>query len=230
MSKKFKRVWIGKSHLFKKVFSKLSLQFIMSQKYVDKLYSKCCKIFKVCLTCRKLCFDSSAKLLLLILLSAVTYIFITQIVYWFTKSIKACLYVIEIRVSYCATELEWIWFLWIGIWNLYYVKTETLSQVFSYNFCEFLHNDSFWGFFSNYFTNLWMPASRFFVVEPAFCERDKNHKFDNFKAHKNLLFNEVVFYFIWLLHCIKSVWISLYSVWMRENTDTFYAVLYYKRC
>ena len=182
MSKKFKRVWIGKSHLFKKVFSKLSLQFIMSQKYVDKLYSKCCKIFKGCLTCRKLCFDSSAKLLLLILLSAVTYIFITQIVYWFTKSIKACLYVIEIRVSYCATELEWIWFLWIGIWNLYYVKTETLSQVFSYNFCEFLHNDGFWGFFSNYFTNLWMPASRFFVVEPAFCERDKNHKFDNFKT------------------------------------------------
>ena len=41
-----------------------------------------------------------------------------------------------------------------------------------------------------------MTASRFFIVEVAFCERDKNHKFDNFKAHKNLLFNEVVFYFI----------------------------------
>ena len=41
-----------------------------------------------------------------------------------------------------------------------------------------------------------MTASRFFIVEAAFCERDKNHKFDNFKAHKNLLFNEVAFYFI----------------------------------
>ena len=27
-----------------------------------------------------------------------------------------------------------------------------------------------------------MTASRFFIIEPAFCERDKNHKFDNFKT------------------------------------------------
>ena len=33
MSKKRKRVWIDKSRSFKKAFSKLSLQFIMSQKY-----------------------------------------------------------------------------------------------------------------------------------------------------------------------------------------------------
>ena len=64
-----------------------------------------------------------------------------------------------------------------------------------------------------------MTASRFFIVEPAFRERDKNHKFDNFKTQKNLFFNEVPFYFVWLLHCIKSVRISLYSVWMRENAD-----------
>ena len=37
MSKKCRRALIGKSHLFKKAFSKLSLQFIMSQKYSDKL-------------------------------------------------------------------------------------------------------------------------------------------------------------------------------------------------
>ena len=27
-----------------------------------------------------------------------------------------------------------------------------------------------------------MAASRFFIIEPAFCKRDKNHKFDNFKT------------------------------------------------
>ena len=27
-----------------------------------------------------------------------------------------------------------------------------------------------------------MTASRFFIIEPAFCKRDKNHKFDNFKT------------------------------------------------
>ena len=29
-----------------------------------------------------------------------------------------------------------------------------------------------------------MTASRFCIIEPAFCERDKNHKFDNFKTVK----------------------------------------------
>ena len=44
-----------------------------------------------------------------------------------------------------------------------------------------------------------MTASRFFIIEPAFSERDKNHKFDNFKTPvklKNLFFGEVAFYFI----------------------------------
>ena len=31
-------------------------------------------------------------------------------------------------------------------------------------------------------TSFWMTASRFFFIEQAFCERDKNHKFDNFKT------------------------------------------------
>ena len=36
-----------------------------------------------------------------------------------------------------------------------------------------------------------MIGSRFFIIELAFCERDKNHKFDNFKTPKNHFFNEV---------------------------------------
>ena len=40
----------------------------------------------------------------------------------------------------------------------------------------------------NYSSNFWMTASRFIIVEPPFCERDKNRKFDNFTTHKNLLF------------------------------------------
>ena len=48
---------------------------------------------------------------------------------------------------------------------------------------------------ASYSTNFWTTASRFFIIEPAFCEHDKNHKFDNSKTHKNLFFNEVAFYF-----------------------------------
>ena len=36
-----------------------------------------------------------------------------------------------------------------------------------------------------------MTDSRFFIIEPAFYKRDKNHKFDNFKTI--LFFNEVAF-------------------------------------
>ena len=39
-------------------------------------------------------------------------------------------------------------------------------------------------------------ASRFFIIEPTFCEHDKNNKFNNFKTHNNLFFNKVAFYFI----------------------------------
>ena len=35
---------------------------------------------------------------------------------------------------------------------------------------------------ANNFTNFWMTASGNCIIEPAFCERDKNHKFDNFKT------------------------------------------------
>ena len=45
MCRKSKWVWISKSHLFQKTFLKSNLQ-----KYLEKLYSKCCKIFKTYLT------------------------------------------------------------------------------------------------------------------------------------------------------------------------------------
>ena len=149
--------------MFKKTFLKLSLQ-----KCLDKLYSQCCKIFKVYLTNP----DSNAKLLLLIFFECSyflrTSLWRKSLSFWLNCEIitcdffecsyflrislwlkslshkssidlqkkikKACLYVIEICVSYCAIELEWI-----GIWSLYYIKKE----VFSYKFCEFLHNDGF---------------------------------------------------------------------------------------
>ena len=90
-----------------------------------------------------------------------------------------------------------------GIWNLYYVKKETLSQAFSCKFCEFLRRQLHLRLFANCATNFWTTASRVFIIELAVCGRDKNHKFDDFKTHKNLFLNEVAFYFIWLLHCIK---------------------------
>ena len=71
-----------------------------------------------------------------------------------------------------------------------YVKKETLSQVFPGKFCEFLRRRLLLRLFANYSTNFWTTASRFYIIEPAFCEHDKNHKFDSFKTRKNLFFNE----------------------------------------
>ena len=137
--------------MFKKTFLKLSLQ-----KCLDKLYSKCCKIFKAYLASHRVNFVLTQPrnyyfwfswVFLFLKNKFVMQIFITWIIYWFTKKVnKACLHVIEICVSYCAIELEWIRCLWTRIWNLYHVKKEALSQAFSYKFCEFLHNNGFWDF------------------------------------------------------------------------------------
>ena len=114
------------------------------------------------------------------------------------------------------------------------LKNKLFLRCFLTSFVDFYIMTAFE---TNYSSNFWMADSRFFIAELAFCECDKNHKFDNFKTHKNLFFNEVVFYFIRLLHYIKSVRISCIQpkcgkMWTRItlNTDTFYAVLCYKRC
>ena len=60
-----------------------------------------------------------------------------------------------------------------GIQNLYQDRKRQ-SQAFFFFFCkscEFLHSYSFW---DSYFTNFWMTASESFIIETAFCERDKN--------------------------------------------------------
>ena len=63
-------------------------------------------------------------------------------------------------------------------------------------FRRFLSSRLLLRLFANYSTNFWTTASRFFIIELAFNEHDKNHKFGNSKTHKNLFFNEVTFYFI----------------------------------
>ena len=35
--------------------------------------------------------------------------------------------------------------------------------------------------FANYSTNFWMTVSKSFIIEPTFCEHDRNYKFHNFK-------------------------------------------------
>ena len=39
-----------------------------------------------------------------------------------------------------------------------------------------------------YSRNFLTTASRFFIIEPAFCEHDKNYKFDNSKTQNESLF------------------------------------------
>ena len=46
------------------------------------------------------------------------------------------------------------------------LKKETLSQAFSWKFCESLHNDGF--DFANYSINFWTTAFRFFIVNRFF--------------------------------------------------------------
>ena len=147
----------------------------MSQKCFDKIYGKCCKIFITHLTSR-LCFYPAKKLFwfasmfLFFKLSLWRNLYHINRLLIYKKINKASLYVIEICVSHYATELEWIWFLWIGIWNLNYVKQETPFQAFSYKFCEFSHNYSFWDFM---------------LIKSALLNVIKNHKFDSFKTHKS---------------------------------------------
>ena len=98
-------------------------------------------------------------------------------------------------VSYCAIESKRI-FMNRCFKHVIMFKKETLSYAFSYKFWKFLRKRLLLRLFANYSSNFWMAAFRFFIIEPAFYERDKNHKFENFKTHKNLFFNETAFYFV----------------------------------
>ena len=90
----------------------------MSQKCFDKIYSKCCKIFITHLTSR-LCFYPAktlfwfSSMFLFFKLSLWRNLYHINRLLIYKKINKASLYVIEICVSHYATELEWIWFLWI---------------------------------------------------------------------------------------------------------------------
>ena len=49
---------------------------------------------------------------------------------------------------------------------------------------RFFPSQQLFRLFANYSTIFWTTTSRLFITEPAFCKRDKNHKFDNFKTHR----------------------------------------------
>ena len=61
-----------------------------------------------------------------------------------------------------------------------------------------------------------MTASRPFIVEPAFCERDKNHKLDNFKTHKNLFFRYCTVYKVPASLCIQSECNKIRTLFMQR--------------
>ena len=183
--------------MFKKTFSKLSLQ-----KYLDKLYSKCCKIFKAYLTSRRVNFVLTQL--------RNYYSWCSWVLLLKSLSHKSS---IDLQKQLRQLLCNWIriWFSWIGIWNLYYVKKETLSQAFSFMFCESLHDDGFWDFLRIVLHIFGRLLLVFLLLNRRFCERDKSYKFDNFKTHKNLFFNEVEFYLIIALH-EKCLHLSVFSL------------------
>ena len=93
---------------------------------------------------------------------------------------EVCEYLVD-YVSYYGIESKQI-FMNRYLKPVALLKKETLFQAFSYMFCEFWRKRLFLRLFANYSSNFWITASRFFILEPAFCESDKNHKFDNFKS------------------------------------------------
>ena len=56
-----------------------------------------------------------------------------------------------------------------------------LSQTFFASLVNFYIAEAF-ETLASYFTDFWMTASGSSVIETAFCERGKNHKFENFKT------------------------------------------------
>ena len=69
---------------------------------------------------------------------------------------------------------------------------------------------------------------RFFIIEPTFCERDKNHKFDNFKTCF-ILSDYYTVLKVSVSLCIQSECRKT-LIRITPNMDNFYAALCYKRC
>ena len=178
MSTKFERVWIGKSHLFKKTFLKLSLQFIMPHKYLDRLYSKCCKILKAYLTSRRANFASTQPRNYYFWFSWVSYFL--KISLW-RKSLS---YKLSLQgLSLCDRDMRQLLCNWIinMIFMNRYLKPVTMLKkrfhlrCFLANFVSFYETSAL-RLFANYYLNFSMNASRLFTIEPIFCKRNKNHK------------------------------------------------------
>ena len=102
--------------------------------------------------------------------------------------------------------------------QLRYVKKETLSQPFSCKLFEFLHNNCFWDFFRIILQIFGWLLLDFLLLNQLIVKVIKIINLTILKLN-NLFLNEVKFYFVWLLHCIKIVCISLYSVWIWKNAD-----------
>ena len=103
-------------------------------------------------------------------------------------------------------------------WN-FVKKKDSISGVSSCKFCEFLNNNGFWVFLRIILQIFGWLLLDFLLLNRFFANVIKIINLTILKLTRISFFNEVAFYFAWLLHCIKSVRISLSPVWMRENAD-----------
>ena len=124
--------------MFKKTSPKLSLQFIMLQKYSDKLTANVTGFLK-----RYLIVRCRINFVLTRFSQECSYFLkpsLWRSLYHISIDLQTCFYVIEIceslidYVSYCAVESEWVWFLWIGIWKqlrpVFMLKKDSISGIF----------------------------------------------------------------------------------------------------
>ena len=103
-------------------------------------------------------------------------------------------------------------------WN-FVKKKDSISGVSSCKICEFLNNNGFWVFLRIILQIFGWLLLDFLLLNRFFANVIKIINLTILKLTRISFFNEVAFYFAWLLHCIKSVRISLSPVWMRENAD-----------
>ena len=161
---------------------------------LDKLYSKCCKIFKGYLTVCRVNFALThfsylaAKLLLLIFLNAllktkfVVQVFIMRkTVYWFTEKIKRLVSMWWIYANYnCAIDSEWIM-------NRHWQRD----------------TNNFWDFLPIILRIFGWLSLDFFLLNRLFVKVIKIINLTILKLYPAkltiIIFNEVAFYFIWLL-------------------------------